>query len=238
MSNKEKKIAIIGLVVVLSAVALSVVPAYVVYSIVEYRGTAQNLTRSKEIDYFRKVLGRNYNYTELLQWEDATLHWNSSASMTVYTDPIEIYEYHQARCGGYAILYAELCISQGYRCRIVVSLFRDHTWNEVKVGGNWIRVDASPVGHPELGESEHVGYPLFYEEIFHSPPILALAFENSSVVDVTSNYRSDHWSLLSGSTIVFVFIGTWFAVCIRIIWKKLASGFKPILPHTRAMHVP
>lgn len=146
------------------------------------------------------------------------LSWNSSPSMLFYTDPIEIYEYHQARCGGYAILYAELCISQGYQCRIVVNIFGDHVWNEVKIDGNWTRVDASPTGAPM---SENIGYPLFYEEKWHAPPILALAFESSSIVDVTSNYRSDHWSLLSVSTIVIVLIGAWLAVCILIIWKKL-----------------
>jgi len=69
--------------------------------------------------------------------------------------------------------------------------------------------------------SENIGYPLFYEEKWHTPPILALAFEDSSIVDVTSNYRSDHQSLLSVSAIVIALIGVWLAVCILIIWKKL-----------------
>ena len=138
---------------------LLVVPAYVVYVTVQYQGIAQSLTSSERIDYFKSLLGRSYNYTELLQWEDATLHWNNSSSMIVYTDPIKIYEYHQARCGGYAILYAELCISQGYQCRFVVNLFGDHEWDEVNIDGNWIRVDASPTGVPM---TENNGHPLFY----------------------------------------------------------------------------
>jgi len=56
------------------------------------------------------------------------------------------------------------------------------------------------------------------------PPILALAFEGLSIVDVTSSYRSDHWSLLSMLTIVFVSIGVGFVVCIYVIWKKLSVG--------------
>lgn len=188
--------------------------------IANYQSVAQNLTSLKRIEYFRNLLGRSYNYTELIQWENATLHWNSSSSMIFYTDPIEIYEYHQARCGGYAILYAELCFSQGYQCRIVVSIFGDHAWNEVRIDGNWTRVDASPIG-----SDEHVGYPLFYEEKWHAPPMLALAFENSSVVDVTSSYRSDHWSLLSLWTFMFVFMNAWFAVCIFVIWRKRALDF-------------
>jgi len=196
---------------------LAVLPLFAVNQTMTYQGIARSLGSSREIDYFRNVLRRSYNYTELIQWESSILRWNSSSSMIFYTDPIEIYEYHQARCGGYAILYAELCISQGYQCRIVINVFGDHAWDEVKIDGNWTRVDASPTGAPM---SENIGHPLFYEERWHAP-ILALAFESSSIVDVTSNYRSDHGSLLSASTIVIVLMGTWFAVCIFIIWKKL-----------------
>jgi hypothetical protein len=141
------------------------------------------------------------------------MSWDSSGSATTLTDPIEIYEGHKARCGGYAILYATLCNSQGYRCRIVNSLLNDHVWNEVNDDGNWIRVDASPTRQPV---EKNIGYPLFYEELWLSPPILALAFENSTIIDVTSYYRSDHWSLLSGSTFVLVFVGAWFGACLLI----------------------
>jgi hypothetical protein len=197
---------------------LAVFPVFAIYQTITFQGIAKSFKSSEEIDYFRNVLGKSYNYTELIQWENSSLKWNSSLSMIVYDDPIEIYEYHQARCRGYAILYAELCISQGYQCRIVINVFGDHAWNEVKIDGNWTRVDASPTGAPM---SENIGHPLFYEEKWHAPPILALAFEDSSIVDVTGNYRSDHGSLLSASTIVIVLISVWFAFCIFMIWKKL-----------------
>jgi hypothetical protein len=197
---------------------LAVLPVFAVNQITTYQTVARSLGSSEEIGYFRNVLGRSYNYTELIQWENSVLEWNSSSSMIRYTDPIEIYEYNQARCSEYAILYAELCISQGYQCRIVVNIFGDHVWNEIKIDGNWTRVDASPTG---ALMSENIGHPLFYEERWHSPPILALAFEGSSILDVTGNYRSDHGSLLSATTIMIIFIGIWFAVCILVIWKKL-----------------
>jgi hypothetical protein len=197
---------------------LALFPLFSVNLILTYQCAAQNLTAPKEIAYFRNVLGRNYNYTELYEWENSALHWNDSASMTFYFDPIQIYEYGQARCGGYAILYAELCISQGYEARVVVNIFGDHVWTEVKLNNTWTRVDSSPTG---ASMSDNIGYPLFYEEKWHTPPILALAFENASIADVTSNYRSDGWSLLSLSTVVFVSIGVWLAVCIGLIWKSL-----------------
>lgn len=218
MSRKVfKKLSVYVLIV-----SLTVIPVFVVYRATMYQNIAQRLTSSREINYFRNVLGRSYNYTELIQWVNQSLSWNSSSTMIAYTDPIEIYEYGQARCAGYAILYAELCISQGYKCRIVVNIFGDHAWDEVKIDGKWCRVDASPTGAPM---NENIGYPLFYEEKWHAPPLLALAFEDSSIVDVTGDYRSDHWSLLSISTIMFVLIGAWFAVCIHLIWKKLSVRY-------------
>jgi hypothetical protein len=213
MSRKVfKKLSVYVLICFLVAV-----PIYAVSSTITERSVAQSLTTTKEINYFKNSLGRSYNYTDLIIWENEHLVF-SEGNIQRNTDPIKIYEYDKGRCGEFAILYAELCISQGYQCRIVDSIFNDHVWNEVKIDGNWTRVDASPTGQPM---NKNIGYPLFYEEIWHSPPILALAFENSSIVDVTSNYRSDHWSLLSASTFLFIFIGAWFAVCILIIWKKL-----------------
>lgn len=198
-------------------------PLFSANLIISYQGSAQNLTNPKETTYFRNLLGRSYNYTELYLWQNSTLHWNNSSSMTFYSDPIQIYEYGQARCGGYAILYAELCISQGYEARIVVSVFGDHVWNEVKLNGTWTRIDASPTGAPM---NENIGFPLFYEQKWNTPPILALSFENSTVADVTSSYRSDGWSLLSWLTVIFAFIFGFFAFCIGLIWKTLFGPFK------------
>lgn len=209
-----------------------VMPTVAVSSIITYQSAAQNLTTPREIDYFRNTLGRPYNYTELYQWENSKLHWNYSANMIFYTDPIQICEYGSARCGGYAILYAALCISQGYQARVAVSVFDDHAWNEVLLNGTWTRVDASPTGAPM---SENIGYPLFYEEKWGTPPVLALAFEGSSIVDVTSNYRSDHWSLLSGATLIFVFLGISFAGCIFLIWKSLYRQLRVLFPNLKFM---
>ena len=196
---------------------LSVFPLFTANLMVTYQNAAQILSTPTETGYFRNVLGRSYNYTELYQWENSILHWNSSANMIFYSDPIQIYQYGQARCGGYAILYAGLCVSQGYEARIVVNIFGDHVWNEVKLNGSWTRVDASPTG---ASMSENIGFPLFYERKWNAAPVLALAFENSSIVDVTSNYRSDGWSLLSGITIILLLVGAWLAICIVVIWRN------------------
>jgi hypothetical protein len=206
-------------------------PFYTVSVIKINQNVAMNLATQKEIEYFRQVLGRSYNYTELIVWENEHLNF-SNGNIQRNTDPIEIYQYGKGRCGEFAILYAELCLSQGYQARIVVNVFGDHEWDEIKLDGNWTRVDASPTGMT-LNEnvSYHVGYPLFYEQVWHSTPILALAFQNSSVVDVTSTYRSDHFSLLSPLPITMLIV--LFVLCIVAITKFLilspaSRGTEPV----------
>jgi hypothetical protein len=217
---------------------LAVMPIYAVSTVIREQNIAQNLTTPKEMTFFRNVLGRSYNYTELIQWMESNMSWDKSGSVSQYSDPIDIYRFGKARCGGYSILYAELCVSQGYQARIVVNLFGDHAWDEVKIDENWIRVDASPTGET-LSEniSYHIGCPLFYEEVWHTPPILALAFENSSVVDVTGNYRSDHWSMLSPLTLFLVFVASWFSLCIYLVWRRSGVTVESISSTKQCIHL-
>ena len=195
-------------------------PLFSLSQIITYQSAAQNLASIETTEYFTNLFGRDYNYTELYEWENVKLRWNDSVSMTFYLDPIKIFEYGQARCGGYAILYAALCASQGYETRVVCNIFGDHAWTELKLNGTWTRVDSSPTG---ATMSDNIGFPLFYEERWNRPPVLALAFESSSIADVTSNYRSDKWSLLSVSTAIYAAIGVWFAFCIWAIWRAFFS---------------
>jgi hypothetical protein len=169
-------------------------PLFTVFTVVADQSTAQNLSNQNEINQFKTLLEKSYNYTELIVWENQHLNF-TYANIQRNTDPIKIYQYGKGRCEEFATLYAELAISQGYRCRIVQMVFNDHAFNEVLLtNGTWIRVDAS------LNDtsSRAVGYPMFFEkEKGWTPPILALAFENSSIVDVTSTYRSDGFNLFS-----------------------------------------
>ena len=198
--------------------ALITMPIYGVFAVIADQNQAQRLSKSEEVSYFRNLLGRSYNYTELIVWENKHLNF-SYGNIQRNDDPIKIFEYGKGLCGEFAILYAELCISQGYRCRIVHNIFGDHVFNEVlETNGTWIRVDAS------LNDtsSRAIGYPMFFEkEPGWSPPILALAFENSSIVDVTSTYRSDHLSLISPVSLATLTII--FAVCIAAIMKFLVQ---------------
>lgn len=85
-----------------------------------------------------------------------------------------------------------------------------------ETNGTWIRVDAS------LGENDTraVGYPMFFEkEKGWTPPILALAFEDSSIIDVTSTYNSDGFRLLSPLSIAVLI--ALFILCLVVITKFL-----------------
>lgn len=213
-SNFKPKLSKKILVCVLIALVL-VIPAYVTCSSMDYQSLAQNVATQKEITYFKNVLGRSYNYTELIRWENQHIVYSNNMDKRP-SDPIEILEYGKGKCREFAILYAALSISQGYRCRIVDFPLNDHAINEVKINGSWISVDAS--ANPQ----GYVNNPLIYEREGQPPRILALAFEGSSIVDVTATYRSDHLSiLLSPLTYFFVIVASWLSFCIYLIWKKV-----------------
>ena len=124
---------------------------------------------------------------ELFIWEHNHLNF-STTDLERNTDPLKILDSGKGKCGEFAILYAALCKSQGYDCRIVVNIFGDHEWTQVKVGNQWIHFD------PSLSvDDSRITDPYTYERDWKSPPILALAFNNDSVTDVTSTYHQGVW---------------------------------------------
>lgn len=202
--------------------ALMTMPLFTAFAVIRNQNTAQNLSTQTSVNYFKNQLGRSYNYTELIVWENKHLNF-TYADIERNTDPVKIYEYRKGRCEEFATLYATLCISQGYRCRIVHSVYNDHVFNEVmEANGTWIRVDAS------LNDtsSRAIGYPMFFEkEEGWRAPILSLAFENSSITEVTSTYRSDGFTILSPTTIIV--LASLFAFLMVTITKELITSPKP-----------
>jgi len=204
---------------------LLVIPVYIANSVLEYHSTAQLVATEKETAYFQNVLGRNYDYKELIVWEWQHIEWlnDSEPNPQRNTDPIKIFEYGKGKCLEFAVLYAELCVSQGYQCRIISAPLNDHAWTEVKIDGEWTRVDSS------LGpnDTRAINYPMFFEkEKGWNPPIIALAFERGLIVDVTPTYRSDGWSLFSLINIFFIGLASWFSFCLYLIFRKARAGFE------------
>lgn len=214
----RKVVKTIGVLVLIGFIL--VLPAFLALSIMDYHSVAQLVTTQDEIAYFQKALGGSYDYKELIVWEWQHIEWlyDSEPNPQRNTDPIRIFEYGKGKCREFTILYAELCISQGYQCRIISAPLNDHAWTEVKINGEWIRVDSS------LGpnDTRAINYPMFFEkEDGWNPPIIALAFEDLSIVDVTPTYRSDSWSIFSLINIFFVGLASWFSVCLYLIFKKV-----------------
>jgi hypothetical protein len=195
-------------------------PLFLVINITSTQSTAQKLSTANEVDYFKNLLGRSYNYTELIIWENQHLNF-TYGNIDRNDDPIKIYEYGLGRCQEFATLYATLAISQGYRCRIVDNILSDHVFNEVLLpNGTWTRVDSSL----NSNGTGAVGNPMFFE-VNWGAPLLSLAFEKSSIVDVTSTYRSDGFSPSSLITLAMVAIG--FLVPSILIVKFLIVSTKP-----------
>jgi hypothetical protein len=194
-------------------------PVFAVSVTLHDQSIAQNLQTQKNLDYFKTLLGKSYNYSELIVWENSQLNFSGAKRSD---DPIKIYENHQGMCGEFATLYATLAISQGYRCRIVDNVFNDHVFNEVLLSnGTWIRVDASL----NSTSPRAIGYPMFFEkEAGWLPPALALAFEKSTITEVTSTYRSDGFTLISAPSLIV--IGSFFGAMAILITNLLISTKK------------
>jgi hypothetical protein len=209
---------------------LMVMPLYVTRTAIKYQSIAQGLATPNEINYFKNELGKSHNYSELIVWENKHLNFTYE-DIQRNSDPIKILEYGKGRCEEFAILYSALCISQGYESRIVFAVFNDHLWNEVKLNGTWTRIDAS------LNDtsSRAIGYPQFFErEKGWAPPILALAFDNSSVTDVTGTYRSGFWiSITSIPMVMFLAaITIWFVFILYFLARRF-SLLKQIIRNLR-----
>ncbi len=148
---------------------------------------ANQISQPATINALKKRLNGSYNYTELLAWEYRHLNFTTD-NFERTNDPLKILDSGKGRCGEFAILYAALCKSQGYDCRIVVNAFGDHEWTQVKVNDQWIHVD------PSLGVNDSRKMdPYVYERDWKNAPLLALAFDNDSIIDVTSAYHNGFW---------------------------------------------
>jgi len=206
-----------------------VIPLFLVVNVSSTQSTAQNLSTTKEVNYFKNLLGKSYNYTELIIWENQHLNF-TYGNIDRNDDPIKIYEYGKGRCQEFATLYATLCISEGYRCRVVDNILSDHVFNEVLLAnGTWTRVDSSlnPTG------SGAVGNPMFFEENWGAP-ILSLSFENSTITEVTSTYRSDGFSLFSLPSVailIAMFVFFMIAIAKMLIFPKTSEIGKPSSKH-------
>lgn len=210
--NRPRVIRSITFLMIVLVVTIPVIAATLIcLQVLANLETAQKINDVKTKHDLRNKFDRTYNYTELFLWVHQNLNFTWE-KIERHTDPVEILEYGKGRCGEFAILYAALCLAHGYECRFDVNIFGDHQWVEVKIDNEWLHFD------PSLDPSDpRVNDRLMYERDWNAPLILVLAFENSSVKDVTNMYRTGFWinifsaemfSLLTIVSFIFLFIMT------------------------------
>jgi hypothetical protein len=145
----------------------------------QYLEVMKTVNQTKTRSELRNLFERNYNYTELLTWEHERLNYTNEP-ITRYTDPFQILNYGKGRCQEFSILYAALCLANGYEARFVIDLLGDHTWVEIELQGVWTHVDPT---------EKRVDDPYMYERDWHKNIELVYAFEDGFCEDVTDNYR-------------------------------------------------
>jgi len=100
----------------------------------KFRGVMKNLNQTETKNGLRALFNKDYNYTELLEWEHERLVYTNE-DFERYSDPFRIIEYGKGRCEEFSILYVALCLAHGYQSRLVVDMYGDHVWAEIKLQG-------------------------------------------------------------------------------------------------------
>lgn len=155
----------------------------------------KNLNNSSTWIAIRKMnytFDRNYNFSELYQWEHQKVDFVNDGTFSRSVDPIEILEIGKGECGEFSILYVALCLAHGYQSRLVLAVDVSHRvywltlhgWSEVKLGNQWVPVDPSDQVWNQT--SHYKNWP-WGKEIGSSVRIYA--FEDGKVIDVTKKYQ-------------------------------------------------
>jgi len=161
-----------------------------------YLNIMKNLSAEENITIVRSWFERDYNYTELCQWVNSRIKYvplNESCKRS--TNPIEILENGEGRCGEFSYLYVATCLAHGYDSRLVVAVdvsnpnnWSDlHVWAEIEDDG-WVHVE--PTGNAwndpyryERGETGDWGKDI-------GSTVKIYAFENGICEEVTLSYLS------------------------------------------------
>lgn len=147
----------------------------------KYKEISKQLADPRLQSKLKENFDRTYTLTELLDWLHTKLRW-SKGPIIRHTDPLAILKYGKGRCGEYSILYTALCLSNGYRARIVLDM-TDHVWTEVydEAHTKWIHVDPS---------EKRINDPEMYERDWKKKLTKIYAFENGKKEDVTKSYKA------------------------------------------------
>jgi len=134
-----------------------------------YRGISRRLADPSLHERLKPFFQRRQTLSELLQWVHAGIKFNKG-DIIRHSDPFEIIEYGQGMCREFSVLFTAVCLTNGYRARMVLDM-SDHAWTEV-----W-------------NAREKRWIPDMYERDWRKNLAEVYAFENGVMEDVTKNYK-------------------------------------------------
>jgi hypothetical protein len=145
-----------------------------------YRGISRRLVDPSLHDRLKPFFQRRQTLLELLEWVHARVKFNKG-DIIRHSGPFEIIEYGQGMCREFSVLFTAVCLTNGYRARIILDL-SDHAWTEVWNARQkrWIHVDPS---------EKRIDDPDMYERDWRKNLVEVYAFENGVMEDVTKNYK-------------------------------------------------
>jgi len=152
----------------------------------------KNLNSDKTKTALRNMFDRNYNFTELYQWEHTKVKFVNNETFERSADPLRILQIGKGRCGEFSVLYVALCLAHDYQARLVLAVdanyrvfwFPQHEWAEVRISDQWVHVDPSD---QVWNEPSH--YKTWPWAKGVGSNIWIYAFEDGRVTDVTRYYK-------------------------------------------------
>jgi hypothetical protein len=157
-----------------------------------YRRISENLADPRLLERLRKFFTDKRTLPELLEWVHARVKFNKG-NIARHQDPFEIIEYGQGKCREFSVLFAAVCLANGYRARLILDL-SDHAWTEVwdTKQRRWVHTDPS---------ERRIDDPHMYERDWKKHLTAVYAFENGQLENVTGAYIGQSVGLETGHRI-------------------------------------
>ena len=154
----------------------------------------KNLSSNETKTALRNMFDRDYNFTELYQWEHEKVKFAYNETFERSNDPLRILQIGKGKCGEFSVLYVALCLAHGYQSRLVLSVdvsyrifwLPQHKWAEVKLDDQWTHVDPSD---QVWNQTSHYRNWSWGKGI--GSWVQIYAFDDGKVIDVTKYYKSD-----------------------------------------------
>jgi len=197
MALKKEILGIVIIMILVTATSITIIETVAVFSppliVLDYLCIMRNLNSSVTRNALRSMFDRNYNFTELYQWEHKHVKFiNTGESFERSSDPLRILQVQKGRCGEFSILYVALCLAHGYEARLALAVdvscqvfwIQEHNFAEVKIGNNWTHVDPSD---QVWNQTSHYAEWPWGKTLGSASRIYA--FEEGKATEVTQTYR-------------------------------------------------